>query len=172
MHQKLFLAALAATTVFATPAFAQTVDSDTAEARGVVLQPLTITNVDGLNFGTVLSSPLAGTVTINEDDGSRTVSGGVTAITLDLGGRATFDGYGTEGQLVDLTLTPVAALTGPGPDIVVLSMDLDAGGGFTQTRTIPVGGAFTVGVGGSFAIAANQANGLYTGSFSVTAEYQ
>jgi hypothetical protein len=29
-----------------------------------------------------------------------------------------------------------------------------------------------VGVGGDFAIAANQANGLYTASFDVTADYQ
>ena len=172
MRLKFCLAALAATTAFASPAFAQTVATDTAEARGIVLLPLTLTNDRPLDFGTILASPLAGTVTINADTGGRTVSGGVTAIALDLGERATFDGYGTEGQLVDLTLTPVASLTGPGPAIVVLQMDLDSGGGYTQTRTIPVGGAFQVGVGGSFAIAANQTNGLYTGNFSVTAEYQ
>jgi len=174
MRLKICLAALAATTAFASPAFAQTSDTATAEARGVVLLPLTLTQVDDLNFGTVLASPLAGTVSIDADSGARSVSGGVTAIALDAGNRALFDGLGTEGQQVDITLTPVAVLTGPGPDIAVLSMDLDSGGGFTQTRTIAVGslGAFQVGVGGSFAIAANQANGVYTGTFSVMAEYQ
>ncbi len=172
MRFKITLAALAASVAVASPAFAQTTDTATAEARGVVLLPLTLTQVDDLNFGTVLASPLAGTVTINEDDGSRSVSGGVTAIALDVGGRATFNGLGTEGQQVDLTLTPPATLTGPGPAIVVLQMDLDSGGGYTQTRTIPVGGAFVVGVGGQFAIAANQANGLYSANFTVTAEYQ
>ncbi|MGI8931104.1 MAG: DUF4402 domain-containing protein, partial [Sphingomicrobium sp.] len=142
MRLKICLAALAATTAFASPAFAQTVDSDTAEARGVVLLPLTLTKVDDLDFGTVLASPLAGTVTINADTGGRTAGGGVTGIALDLGQRATFNGVGTEGQQVNLTLTPVASLTGPGPAIVVLQMDLDSGGGYTQTRTIPAGGAF------------------------------
>ena len=174
MRLKIALAALAATAAFASPAMAQTAATDTAEARGIVLLPLTLTydNSQPLDFGTVLASPLAGTVSINEDDGSRTVSGGVTAIALDVGGRAIFNGAGTAGQQVDLSLTPPATLTGPGPDIVVLQMDLDSGGGYTQTRTIPAGGAFQVGVGGQFAIAANQANGVYSATFDVTATYQ
>jgi hypothetical protein len=172
MRSKILLAALAASVVGATPAFAQTTDTATAEARGVVLLPLTLTQVQDLNFGTVLASPLAGSVTINEDDGSRSVAGGVSGVALDLGDRALFAGLGTEGQQVDLTLTPPASLAGPGPAIAVVQMDLDSGGGYTQTRTIPVGGAFQVGVGGTFAIAANQANGLYSANFTVTAEYQ
>lgn len=172
MRFKLCLAALAATAAFASPAYAQVVDDADATARGIVLLPLTLTNVDELDFGTILASPLAGTVSINADDGSRTVTGGVSEISLDLGQRALFNGVGTEGQQVDLTLTPVAALTGPGTPITVLQMNLDSGGGYTQTRTIPAGGAFQVGVGGSFAIGANQANGVYTGTFNVEAEYQ
>ena len=144
MRSKIILAALAATAAFASPAMAQTVSTDTAQARGIVLLPLTLTHDDTqpLDFGTVMASPLAGTVSINADDGSRLVSGGVTAIALDVGGRAIFNGLGTAGQLVDLTLTP------------------------------PVGGAFVVGVGGEFAIAANQTNGVYSADFTVTAEYQ
>jgi hypothetical protein len=34
-----------------------------------------------------------------------------------------------------------------------------------------VSGPNVVGVGGNFAIAANQPNGLYTGTFTVTAQY-
>ena len=174
MRFKIALAALAASAAFASPAMAQTVDTESAEARGVVLLPLTLTNVDELNFGTVVASALAGTVSIDADTGARTVGGGVTAIALDLGNRAVFDGLGTEGQQVEITLNPVAVLTGPGPDITVLSMDLDTCNCLSEIRTIAAGsgGAFQVGVGGSFAIAANQANGVYSGTFSVTAEYQ
>ncbi len=175
MRSKICLAALAATVAFASPAFAQTAATATADARGVVLLPLTLTRNAHLNFGTILASPVAGTVSINADTGARAVGGGVTAIALDAGNRALFTGVGTEGQQVILTLTPVASLTGPGPNITVLSMSLDGvGGAFTQTRTIAAGsgGAFQVGVGGSFSIAANQGNGVYTGSFSVTADYQ
>ena len=63
MRIKIALAALAATVAFAYPAMAQTVDNAPAQARGVVLLPLTISEVDPLNFGTVLASATAGTVT-------------------------------------------------------------------------------------------------------------
>lgn len=174
MRLKLTLAALAASIAVASPAFAQTTDTATAQARGVVLLPLTISEVDPLNFGTVLASGVAGTVTIDADDGSRSFTGGVAGIALDLGNRGLFDGLGTENQLVEITLNPVGNLTGPGPDIAVLNMELDGCACLIETRTIPVGasGAFQVGVGGTFAIAANQDNGLYTGNYSVTAEYQ
>lgn len=174
MRSKILLAALAATAAFASPAAAQTVDTATAQARGVVLLPLTISEVDPLNFGTVLASAVAGTVTIDADTGARGFTGGVSGIALDLGNRGLFDGLGTENQQVEITLNPVANLTGPGPDIAVVSMELDSCACLIETRTIPVGGggAFQVGVGGVFAIAASQPNGLYTGAYSVTAEYQ
>jgi hypothetical protein len=175
MRFKIALAALAATAAFASPAIAQTIDTEPAQARGIVLLPLTLTHDTNqpLDFGTVTASALAGTVSIDADNGARSVSGGVGAIALDLGGRAVFNGLGTEGQQVEITLNPVATLTGPGPDITVLSMDLDGCNCMSEIRTIATGsgGAFLVGVGGSFAIAANQANGVYTGTFSVTAEY-
>jgi hypothetical protein len=174
MRLKITLAALAASIAVASPAFAQTTDTATAQARGVVLLPLTISEVDPLNFGTVLASGVAGTVTIDADTGARSFTGGVSGIALDLGNRGLFDGLGTENQLVEITLNPVANLTGPGPDIAVTSMELDGCACLIETRTIPVGGggAFQVGVGGTFAIAASQPNGLYTGAYSVTAEYQ
>ena len=174
MRFKLTLAALAATAAFASPAMAQTVDTAPAQARGVVLLPLTISEVDPLNFGTVLASATAGTVTINADTGARSFSGGVAGIALDAGNRGLFDGLGTEDQQVEITLTPVGTLTGPGPAISVTNMELDGCACLIETRTIASGsgGAFQVGVGGTFAIAANQPNGLYTGAYSVTAEYQ
>ena len=176
MRFKIALAALAATAAFASPAMAQTVDTATAQARGVVLLPLTISEVDPLNFGTVLASAVGGTVTIDADTGARSFggAGGVTGIALDAGNRGLFDGLGTENQAVDITLNPVAVLTGPGPDIAVLSIELDTCACLFDSRVIPVGGggAFQVGVGGTFDIAANQPNGLYTGNYSVTAEYQ
>lgn len=174
MRSKIYIAALAASAAFASPAMGQTVDTAPAQARGVVLLPLTISEVDPLNFGTVLASATAGSVTIDADSGARSFSGGVTGIALDLGNRGLFNGLGTEDQLVDITLNPISNLTGPGPDILVTNMELDGCSCLTETRTIPTGGAgaFAVGVGGTFAIAANQPNGLYTGAYSVTAEYQ
>ncbi|HVF37305.1 MAG TPA: DUF4402 domain-containing protein, partial [Sphingomicrobium sp.] len=173
MRFKICLAALAATVAFASPGYAQ-VASATAEARGLVLQPLTLTRVDDLDFGTVVASAVAGTVAINADTGARTVAGGVTGVPTAPGNRALFAGAGTAGQLVDLTLTPPAGnvLVSGANSLTVSSMALDAGGGLTQTRTIDGTGAFQVGVGGDFAIAAGQPNGLYAANFDLTANYQ
>jgi len=102
------LAALAATLVAATPASAQ-LASATAEAKGVVLLPLTLTKTSDLDFGTVVADPLvAGTVVIDANTGARSVSGGVTAVPSFPGGRAVFQGAGSSGQLVDLTLSPTS----------------------------------------------------------------
>jgi hypothetical protein len=135
MRFKLCLAALAAATAFASPAYAQVAtDTETAEARGLVLLPLTLTRVQDLDFGTVLASPAPGTVTINADTGNRTVGGGVTGIASNPGQRALFAGAGTAGQDVDLTLAPPAFLVSGANVISVNSMVLDNGN--LTTRTI------------------------------------
>jgi hypothetical protein len=173
MRLNICLAALAASVAVASPAFAQSVTaSATAEARGLVLQPLTLTRVDDLDFGTVIASAVAGQVTINEDTGARSVSGGVLGVPTAPGQRGLFAGAGTAGQQVDLTLTPPAGniLVSGANFLTVSSMVLDNGN--STTRTIDVTGAFQVGVGGTFNIAASQPNGLYAADFDLTAEYQ
>ena len=72
MRLNICLAALAASFVAATPAFAQAVSAQ-AEARGVVVQPLTLARVQDLDLGTVVGSAAAGTVVIDADTGARTV---------------------------------------------------------------------------------------------------
>ncbi len=176
MRFKFCLAALAATTAFASPAFAQVVTATaTAEARGLVLQPLTLTKVDDLDFGTILASATAGSVTINADTGGRTVAGGVTPVASNPGQRALFAGAGTAGQQVNLTLTPptgnvLVSTTNTADTIAVSSLVFDSNNALI--RTIGTTGSFQLGVGGSFAIAASQPNGFYKADFSVIADYQ
>lgn len=176
MRFNLALAALVATTAFASPALAQVVSATaTAEARGLVLQPLTLTKVDDLDFGTVLASNVAGDVTIDPDTGNRSSSGGVTQVASNSGQRALFAGAGTAGQVVNLTLTPptgnvLVSTTNSADLIAVTSLTMDAGN--PASRTIGLGGTFQVGVGGVFAIAASQPNGLYKADFDLTADYQ
>lgn len=172
MRKSICLAALAATALSATPALAQQA-SATAEARGVVLQPLTLARIQDLDFGTVVGSAVAGTVSIDADTGARSVTGGVTGVPSFPGDRGLFQGAGTAGQDVLLTLnapTLLISTSNPLDTITVNSMVLDAGN--ATTRTIGVTGVFQVGVGGDFAIAANQPAGLYTANFDLTADYQ
>jgi hypothetical protein len=170
MRFNLGLAALAATLVVATPAVAQQ-SSATATAKGVVLEPVTLTWVSDLDFGTVAGSATAGTVTVDPDSGLRSAASGVTLVPSGFS-RAEFQGLGQAGQTVGLTLTPPAGnvLVGPGGATVsVNSMTLDSAG---ASRVLGGSGAFTVYVGGTFGIAANQANGAYSALFQLTANYQ
>lgn len=173
MRFKIALAALAATAAFASPAAAQVVTStDTAEARGTVLQPLTLSRSQDLDFGTVLGSAVAGSVTIDADDGSRSVAGGVAEVGINNGQRALFTGSGPAGDSVDLVLTQPAGglLYRDATTTLAGVLVLDLAG--STTRTIDAAGAFAVGVGGSFTIAANQPAGVYAADFDLTAEYQ
>jgi Domain of unknown function (DUF4402) len=179
MRFKLTLAALAATVAFASPAMAQTAATASAKAKGTVLQKLTFVQVAGrdLDFGTVLASGTSGTVSIDADSGGRSFTGGVTLLSVAAGDRALFAGVGTDGQQVDIHLAPPASLgrIGGGASVTVNSMSLDSNGVGTATdRTITindVNGAFQVGVGGTFDIAANQLDGVYEANFDVTVDY-
>src|SRR5947209_2716813 len=177
-------AAVAAALLSASPAFAQAAPpaplapaNAPALARGVMLQPLTLTKMTDLDFGWVVSTNTAGNVVIDPDTGNRTVGGGVAGVPGRLGGRATFAGAGTVGEQVILTLNPATTLvstTNPSDTVSVNSMSFDVCGPacLSDTRTIDSSGAFEVGVGGDFAIAAKQPNGTYQASFDVTADYQ
>jgi uncharacterized protein DUF4402 len=165
------LAAVAATLVAATPAAAQQATA-TANAKGIVLQSLTLNWISDLDFGTVAPDTLnPGTVSIDADTGARTTGGAVVALPGAFS-RARFDGAGTAGRTVQLTLTQPAGgviCNSACANTVGAVLSLDSGG---TTRTIPVTGAYTAYVGGVFSIGANQASGLYTAQFDLTADYQ
>ena len=174
MRFKLCLAALAATTAFASPAAAQIVNSNAqAEARGTILQPLTLTRFQDLDFGTILVDPLGGcgSVSIDADNGNRSVAGGVAEVGFAAGQQAIFTGSGPANDTVDLTLTqPAGGLLYNGAASLAGVLVLDQGG--STTRNIDGVGAYAVGVGGTFTIAATQAAGVYAADFDLTAQYQ
>jgi hypothetical protein len=176
MRFKFALAALAASAAFASPAMAQTSDTANATARGTVLRPLSVTEDEVLDFGTVLQSGATGWVDVAAEDGVRTYDtlSGVTLIPLDNGSRGVFTVTNTVGQSVDLTVVPPTILVGPGgAQVDVLDFRLDGlpAGGVTDTRVTGASGVLVVGVGGRFEIDALQPNGVYTANYTFTAEY-
>ena len=175
MRYTLLVAALAATTAAATPAFAQAVtDTAQATARGVVLQQHSLVNNGALDFGIVTVDPATpGTVVIaSSAAGTRSATGGVTLLPSP-SQAARFDGLAAPNETVALTLTPpvgnVLQDASATNTVTVNSLSVDAGG---LTRTADANGNFAVYVGGDFGLAANQASGVYTGTFTLTAEYQ
>lgn len=164
--------ALAATALTAAPALAAPVSAPTPPSgRALLLIPLTLTKVQDLHFGTIVpSTTTAGWVQINATTGARTASAALTLLPSDVGQRGQFAGAGSANQQVIMDLTPPAVLTnGTGDTITVLGMTLDG----PTTRTIdPVTQTFYVGVGGTLFIDVNQAEGLYSANYDLTADYQ
>jgi hypothetical protein len=170
MRLNIILTAVAATLIV-TPAAAQQ-RTATGEARGTVLSPISLQNIAPLDFGTVASTNTADFVDVNANTGIRTAGPNVVLVPS-TPSRARFDGLGQGGQTIVLSLTPPTGniiTSGGGATITVNSMSLDQGG--LATRVIAPGGSFSVYVGGNFQIAANQPNGVYTGNFTLTANYQ
>jgi spore coat protein U-like protein len=169
MRLTICLAALAASVASASPALAQSATA-AAEAKGTVLQSLTLINQSNLDFGTVAPDALnTGTVSIDADTNTRTTGGSVVALPGPFT-RARFDGSGTAGNLVELVLTqPAGGVITNGANSLGAVLALDSAG---TSRTIPAGGTFSAYVGGTFSIAANQPSGVYSGQFDLTANYQ
>jgi hypothetical protein len=155
----------------AVPAAAAPVAAVTnASGRAVLLLPLTLTRIDDLDFGTMISSSSSGTVALNATSSNRSFAGGVTGVASAAGHRGYFGGSGSPSQQVIITVNaPVTLANTNGDTIDVLALTLDGG----PIRSIdPVTRAFFVGVGGILMLNANQPDGDYSANFSVTAQYQ
>jgi hypothetical protein len=163
--------ALGALLTGASPVAAAPVSASTQPpARALLLIPLTLTKVQDIHFGDIVpSTTTGGWVAINAVTGARTASAGLTMMPTDVGQRGQFAGAGTPGQQVIMALTPPTQLSNPAGDTLdVLTLNIDG----PTTRTIAADHTFFVGVGGIIFVAANQAEGLYSATYDLTADYQ
>ena len=98
MDIRKFFVAAAAVAAAAMPAPALAAQTASATGRALILLPLTITKVNDLDFGTVVSSSSSGTVSIAADGSGQSVTGGVTPVASGTATRAVFAGGGTAGS--------------------------------------------------------------------------
>jgi Domain of unknown function (DUF4402) len=151
--------------------------SGNATGRGQIRQPVTIVNTGDLDFGNVIRGATAGTVTINARTGVRTRTGG-TVLQGTVFRRAGFTSTGTGGRVVRYTLgSPAITLAGPGgATMTVNTFRISINGAAQQTlprnATMPLTGTSSVNIGARLNVAANQADGDYTGTFTLTMNYQ
>jgi Domain of unknown function (DUF4402) len=165
--RRILIAAAMAASAVATPAAAAT---KPANGHALILLPLTLTKIDDLDFGMVVSGSSYGTVSLNAGTGARTFAGGLTGAST-AGVPAYFGGAGSAGQLVVIVVAPPAQLSdGNGHTVDVIAMSLDNAN--NPLRVVdPVTKTFFVGVGGVLGINANQVPGTYSSTFQVTANY-
>lgn len=160
---KIGMAALsAAFLAFAGTAYAS--DTATTTATVTIAQPIAITEVQPLAFGTVSASSAAGTVVV-ATTGARTVTGGVTT----LGGSPTAASYNVTGQgssAYTITLPSSTTLSGPGTAMTANNFVDDAGASPTLSA-----GSGSFNVGATLNVNANQVAGDYSGTYTVTVSY-
>ncbi len=171
--RRLAFAAAAAGTLACTPAFAA---NTPGTATSVVVRANTLVKVDDLDFGTIATSPAAGTVTVSPVTNARSGSGGVTLVGA-VSQRAMFQGTG---GLLLITVTGDNNVTltrsgGGGTMTASLVRAITTSGGgvniLGSSATLLPSGVQTYYVGGTLNVGANQAPGDYNGTFQLTVNY-
>jgi hypothetical protein len=137
--------------------------SATAKAR--ILKQITVTNTSDLDFGTIVAGTSASTVAVSTGS-VRTCGAGLTCTGTVT--SANFDITGTNNTVVAITGDNSVTLANGTGGTMAASLTRSAS---TLTLTnSAIGGSFQV--GGTLSLAANQADGAYTGTFNVTVDYQ
>ncbi|MEM7492333.1 MAG: DUF4402 domain-containing protein [Pseudomonadota bacterium] len=143
-------------------AYAADVDSN-AGAR--IVAPLQVANATALYFGTVVPSITNADSVIVSATGAKTCGAELTCLTTDHTAAA-FNVTGETDRVYTISL-PSSVQISNGSE----NMDVDNFTGSKASGTLTsVADNFTV--GGTLDVGANQAAGEYTGTFTVTVEYQ
>ncbi len=136
-----------------------------ASAKAKILKQITVAKTADLDFGTIVSGTSASTVIVSTGS-ARTCGTGLTCTGTVT--AASFDVSGTNNAVVTVTGDNTVALANGTGGTMSASLTRSA---TTLTLTnAAVGGTFQV--GGTLSLAANQADGAYTGTFNVTVDYQ
>lgn len=137
-------------------------------AHVVVLFPLTATKLQDMDFGD-LSTTTGGTAVLDPNTDTLSTTGAVVA----LGGSphcAQFAGVAGSASVVNIK-APNGSVTlkrSGGTETMTLSSFSVQG---QSKRALAKAESFTFRVGGKLTVGANQVEGLYTGTFSVTVQY-
>ncbi len=140
-----------------------------ASGTAVFVRPLTLLKRNDLDFGAIVASTTAGTVTLNPATGTLTATGGLVLVPgATSAGR--FVGAGTRNTPINIRIPngPVTLTrVGGTQTMTVTNWTLDG----AANRRVPPNRAFEFRVGGRLNVAANQMDGTYVGSFDVTVHY-
>jgi hypothetical protein len=164
----LFAAGVVGAALVSAPASATPVSAN-SNGKAIILIPLKLTKVQDLDFGTVVTSASSGTVTVDPSTGTATPSGGVTLVGT-TSTAAQFDFAGTANQQVSFAISsslPISLTDGVGDSLSLSALNLSTTSAIVDPTTLTV----QVGVGGTIDVGANQVDGLYSGQFDVTANY-
>lgn len=167
MRNSLRLAIVGAVAAASFASSAQAATSATGTATAEVLSTLTVTNTADLRFGQIAANT-GGSVIVNAD---LSVSSSGDLISTGTRAPATFDVTGAPNAVVIVSL-PTAAVDltrSGGTETMSLSgFNTDPNGAFQ----LDTSGAGSFAVGGTLTVNSGQVAGTYSGTFSVSVEYQ
>ncbi len=169
--------------VWTAPASAETATGN-GTSNAVVVEPLSLIKTQDLSFGKIVPRPTAGTVIVNPDTGACTVTGAI----LQVGTCrfAQFTGMGRRSMRVRFQLPTTITLSngtggtmtadtftlGSTPDLTFVGGNGNGlGNGNRRWNINPASGIFTFRLGAKLNVGANQAPGIYVGTFAVTVQY-
>lgn len=141
-----------------------------ATATAKIYRPLAISSVQNLNFGTIVLSgaSFSGEVVSISQAGALTCGSnpGVVLTCTGTPQAAQYKLVGTNNSTVTITC-PGFNLTGPGTLAFTPSAPATVNLGATGSTT-----GFSFSIGGSITLSSTTPDGVYSGSFQVTADYQ
>lgn len=154
--------------------------TDTVDIRATLLGELTLIKTEDLDFGNIAGT-VAGTVAMTST-ASPTCTASAGLVQSGECQPATFVGKGQNGRIVRIK-KPNAdriTLTGPGANMTITNLVLNGAPelttinqnpGFSRFRINSPTGFFTFRLAGRLNVGANQAAGLYTGTFAIDINY-
>jgi len=165
-------AALAATVLATTPAFAAPVGvtGTPPSATARIIRPLTLTSTGSLNFGTIVLNGVTANRTVALSN-ANVLNCGAGTTELQCSGATSVPTYnvrGTNGQVV--TIIKTASLLTNSTDGSTLSMTPAGAASVTLTNSGSPG--FDFNIGGSIVIGAVTTDGVYSGTVNVQVDYQ
>ena len=172
------LAAAAAVALGAAPAAAQAINptgpanGKNATATARIIKPLTLTWKQDLNLGTILLSGAGawtGAVIKVGQDGVRTCTDTTKVTCSGATAAAMYNVTGTNKQIVTINVADTLELTNQNDTTQKLTMAVDA----PDTVTMPNAGNTGVdfSIGGTITVDSTTLDGVYQGTFDVTADY-
>jgi len=161
-------ASLLIVAIFSSSLNAQTASATaSADASARIIAPLEIFKVADLKFGNIAAGTSAGTVVIGTDD-SRVKTGGVTLIAAgNVSNSASFDILGYPEATFTIDIPTTIQIVSGSDEMTVDNFVSNLG----NASSLDLSGEANLKVGATLNVDANQAPGLYTGSFDVTVAY-
>ena len=177
MNKKILLGTgLALTLVLAAGIQEASAVTESGLIEAVILNAITLTAVDDLQFGTIATGAAPSEVTVAPVTGIRTLDSGDAVLSGGTVADGTFNLDGTDGVTVTIDVPASDTVDSGGDSMNVIDFAWDYnGGGVTVgdgTVALAAGGPHVLSIGATLQLVGSQPAGTYTGSYDVTVNYQ